>query len=390
MTPSVVEIVNKANQAHQLEDNLEGKISELDEAWKAEDPAVAPLVKEISSNHVSLYLKDSLGILSDEVEIFLTDSYGLNVAMTDRTSDYFQADEGWWQRAYNDGQGAIYISDIEFDESTQTWALDIGMPIRNNEGQEIVGIIRGTLDVSSLFQHFSQFTMGETGQVSIVDKEGKILYTREHDQFLQTISEELLTTIQLDDQGLSTQVNNLAGKPAIVTYRRSDNELVNSLGLTVIVDQELYEVNKYVRTSFRQTLLATAIISIVLLIIIFWIARFISNPLLLATQEAQDLSMGKLSGSVYEDENLYLHHTDEVGKLLGAFQILREYIREIALSAQKLATGNLTITVQSRHEHDQLGNAFNLMISSLRHLISQVARDADDVKEVAGQVAAAS
>ena len=36
----------------------------------------------------------------------LTDAKGAVIAATNKTSDYFQADERWWEEAYNNGKGA--------------------------------------------------------------------------------------------------------------------------------------------------------------------------------------------------------------------------------------------------------------------------------------------
>jgi hypothetical protein len=94
MTPEIVAGVQAANQARQ--DWNADKIQAYDKAWIAKDASVASLEKEISANPLSDYLKSFLKNNSEEVEVFLTDAKGLNIAMTDRTSDFLQGDEGWW------------------------------------------------------------------------------------------------------------------------------------------------------------------------------------------------------------------------------------------------------------------------------------------------------
>ena len=61
--------------------------------------------------------------------MFVTDKYGALVASTNRTSDYYQADEDWWQAAYNNGEGAIYFGQPEFDESSQSFGIIMAVPI---------------------------------------------------------------------------------------------------------------------------------------------------------------------------------------------------------------------------------------------------------------------
>lgn len=83
-------------------------------------------------------------------EIFITDRYGLNVAQTNPTSDYYQADEKWWQKVYNNGIGMTYYGQMEFDESAQVESIPLYIPIKNNE--EVIGILKAVIDVAVLQQ----------------------------------------------------------------------------------------------------------------------------------------------------------------------------------------------------------------------------------------------
>src|SRR5262245_4660752 len=62
-----------------------------------------PLIQHILNNQVATQLRSYRSAFPDNVEVFVTDRYGANVAASNRTSDYFQGDEDWWQAAWNDG-----------------------------------------------------------------------------------------------------------------------------------------------------------------------------------------------------------------------------------------------------------------------------------------------
>ena len=62
-------------------------------------------------------------------ELFLMDNQGANVAMTNKTSDYWQGDEAKWQESFKGGSGAIHIGDVEFDESAQDYLVQISVPV---------------------------------------------------------------------------------------------------------------------------------------------------------------------------------------------------------------------------------------------------------------------
>lgn len=55
-----------------------------------------------------------------------------------------------------------------------------------------------------------------------------------------------------------------------------------------------------------------------------------------------------------------------------SYQRMQGYLQEMAVAAQEIAGGNLTVKVQPRSEKDALGSAFSQMITSLSRLIGQV------------------
>ena len=66
---------------------------------------------------------------------------------------------------------------------------------------------------------------------------------------------------------------------------------------------------------------------------------------------------------------------DEVGRLAVAFEETVEYLREKADAAEKVAGGDLTVTVEPRSEKDVLGKAFNHLVDDLRAIVGQVSDD---------------
>lgn len=79
------------------------------------------------------------------VEIFITDVKGLNVAQTNRTSDYYQADEAWWIAAYRDGSGHSFIGDIEYDDSARQWVVPLSIPVYSERGS-VIGVVKALID----------------------------------------------------------------------------------------------------------------------------------------------------------------------------------------------------------------------------------------------------
>lgn len=93
-------------------------------------------------------------------EVLITDGTGRLVGASNKSTDYFQADEEWWQACYARGKGMVTISDVIFDESSMapggrrgTYVVDLCVPIYApgefgpGEVRRVVGITKVSMDV---------------------------------------------------------------------------------------------------------------------------------------------------------------------------------------------------------------------------------------------------
>jgi hypothetical protein len=81
-------------------------------------------------------------------EIFVMDNQGANVCMTDKTSDYWQGDEAKFTESFKGGAGAVHISDVKFDDSTQAYLVQVSVPVKN--GDKVVGAITLGINVDRI------------------------------------------------------------------------------------------------------------------------------------------------------------------------------------------------------------------------------------------------
>jgi len=122
------------------------QIEKLDEDWLTNRGG---FVDGYLTNKVAFELLEFQELNPGFPEIFVTDSKGLNVGQTNKTSDYYQADEKWWIDAYADGVGKSYHGDIEYDESAQSESVSLYVPVIGSEGK-VVGIIKAVMDIRAI------------------------------------------------------------------------------------------------------------------------------------------------------------------------------------------------------------------------------------------------
>ncbi len=115
---------------------------------------ITPFMQELIDNKISEQLREHANKYQESFgydlypEIFVTNSYGVNIAQTGKTSDYIQNDELWWIRAKQDG---LYISEIHYDESANVYSADIALRINDNLG-EFLGVIKAVTNVEQIYK----------------------------------------------------------------------------------------------------------------------------------------------------------------------------------------------------------------------------------------------
>jgi hypothetical protein len=132
-------------------ENAKGKtlaqIQELDEKWKT-TPGIADYMKAMMEFPCAQRLREIQKSAPYYSEIFVMDNQGGNVAMTDKTSDYWQGDEAKFKESFKDGAGAVHISDVEFDDSSQAYLVQVSIPVK--DGDNVIGAMTIGIDVDKI------------------------------------------------------------------------------------------------------------------------------------------------------------------------------------------------------------------------------------------------
>ena len=147
---NVIDAIEESNKKFASMDDPDGFIDEHDLQWK-ETPfdELTPFMGTVLENEVANFLKQKSIIPTDEFgdvlfpEIIITNTYGANVAITTRTSDYDQADESWWIKAINE---QVQVRDIAWDESAGINSADIVIRIVDDNGK-FIGVLKAATPV---------------------------------------------------------------------------------------------------------------------------------------------------------------------------------------------------------------------------------------------------
>ena len=148
--PAVVEAIKQQNE--KTSGLSDADIEGLDQEWRAQAKAGGgPMIEEVLSGALSDYLKQKKGQIGAVVtEMFVMDAKGLNVGQSDVTSDYMQGDEAKWQKTYQAGADAIFVDEVEFDDSTESFQSQISATVTDPATGEPIGAITIGINVEEL------------------------------------------------------------------------------------------------------------------------------------------------------------------------------------------------------------------------------------------------
>lgn len=313
--------------------SIQQQIDALDQQWKAADAAGtdnSPIIQKVLQDSASSELTEFHNTFTDNVEVFVTDKYGANVAATNRTSDYYQADEAWWQGAYNQGKGAVYLGQPAYDASSQTFGLIIAVPLYGHQSQEVIGVLRSTIDLTNLIALLNVPNLNGTGHADLLIPGGSVL------------SPETANALQQADPDTLVKINNLGNTPyasltykgipsllSAVTLSNEKSSPFEQLGWTLVITQDestsLAPVEAQTRTTILLSLVIVALGSAGAVLT----ARVLAGPILNLTKTAEQVAAGNLTAQAP------ITTGDEIGQLTRTFNSMTAQLRQTVVGLEE-------------------------------------------------------
>ena len=330
--PRLSETVIASNQEFEKLDNIQSYINEKDKEWtSAPKKEITPFMKGLIDNKLSQRLRKRIDFYAKKYgykvfgEVFVTNKHGANVAQTGKTSDYYQADEEWWQVAKKDG---FYIRDVEYDESADIYSTDFALKV-DDEAGNFLGVMKVVLNIEEIINVIKEVKprgMHEehtTRKFKLLTKDGKIIYSTEEFEFFQNMPKRLLSQFK-KGKGHAHYFITEDDIPAeeeekLFSYAYSKGyKDYNGLGWILIVEYETEEIFAPVAKLRNTLLIVSGGILIIAILIGLFISRSISGPIAKLTGIAAEIGRGKL------DTKIEIKSKDEIGDFAKSFSRMTE------------------------------------------------------------------
>jgi PAS domain S-box-containing protein len=293
---------------------IESQLQQQNLAWNVA-PDTDPLVLDVLNNAMAQELVDFCNNFPTHNNLLLTNKYGATIAATARPGSYSQAGEEWWQAAYHEGQGAVYISQPTFDPGTQSLDVVIAIPVHADHSQNVVGVLRttyhlqNTLDVLRLSE--PQTKVG----FDLLLPNGKLL---NHQGKMKSLDPDTLTYLQASQDAAYTELNlegtlQLVSQAPVTSTAPENADLFKNLNWVVIVHEDHDLAFAPLQTAGRTALLTTLLVLFLTAGVAVFLAQLLIAPIARLTTVASKIAKGDLSAKAQVESQ------DEIGTLAAMF-----------------------------------------------------------------------
>jgi hypothetical protein len=178
LQPVVRQVLARPSQAVSPEE-----MRRVEKAWSAGTDA--RLRATILESGLSTRLRDVTSVRPGLRSIQVADANGRVVAASGGGGRLFHHESAWFKElASQEGEPQAWIGDIERPPGSSLAALEIGYPVRDDEGL-FKGAVRGLVDAHALYGVLAPVRVGRTGHATLIRAtDGMILASDEGDRIL--------------------------------------------------------------------------------------------------------------------------------------------------------------------------------------------------------------
>ncbi|MEW5800993.1 MAG: ATP-binding protein [bacterium] len=326
------ECIKASNQAYEELDNIQEYIHQKNQAWiLAPKSTVTPFMQgllnrktAVELREVSEYYRQKYGY---EVfgEIVVTNKYGAIAAQTEKAADFRQDDKKWWQEMKKND---LAIGDVIYDESSNIYALEIGIRINDKNGH-FIGAMRAVLnieDIARIIKKFETIRLHKKQRAfyKLIDQRGRLLYST--DEF----------TMLEDNSRLLSRIENHRQRQTFVflAYNARHGEMLSGhahsrshlLGMVFMVDHETKAIFAPVNKLKRDILIVSLAVTLLAVLMGAFFSISISRPVTTLTDAATRIGMGSL------DTRIEVRAKGEIGQLAASLQKMTQDLKKSTVS----------------------------------------------------------
>ena len=314
---------------------------------------------------------------SDFAELFFTDSHGYNVLASDRTSDFVQSDEAWWQEAVKTG---AYEGAPRYDSSAAVVSLEYDFAIRAPRVARPVGVLKAVFALARLSQLLAAADLPGGVRLEVVDAQGRRIVTPDSAELLRPLPQA--ADIPRESRPATARVVGPGGSADLVVTVPTAN------GKWWVVFREPERAAYAVaRTTATNIVLWTIALfgAALALLVVFWrrLNRRVTEPVKAAGAIASRVAGGDLSVTVVTERT----EAAEVGDLLSSVHSMVVALRRLVGAIRTAADEAAAMATEISASTEEMSASTEEMSATCQDLTKRAAEQAQLVRAAADDAA---
>lgn len=316
------------------------RLGTLEEKWQNSSD-ISPFVRGTQNNAMATALRELKIYYPDIEEAFITDRNGAVIAATDRTSNYYYANEAWWQSTWNNGLGGFDISQPTIEEVTATNAtetstinvINIAITISGHNRNEVIGVMHATINLDRINAILAANRFGDTGRTALIFRPFEKFIEGEQELELLALPKEALDEIDSISGVAKTIVFDDA--PSLVSTARVSAKnprigpTISNLNWIILVHQDISEVQEPINVTARSVFLSALVVLLIVGLLAYYVGNQFMRPIEDLTRTATLLAQGDLYARASTESQ------GEIGTLAKTLNTMSAQVRELVSTLEQ-------------------------------------------------------
>ena len=342
-------------------------------------PLIPTFLEQAINQKLTIELKDTIDFYRDEYdidvfqELFITNAYGVNVALGSGISVITLENEDWWQISKEQG---IFYGELKYREAYNSTAIGLAYRIDDENGN-FLGVLRALVSLDDLLADF----IGEAELINnqntnvvlkLFDNHGSLIYSNTQHGITDSNQVSYFQKIvKGDDVGILT-LGDQSDDVRLVSYAKSTGyKSFEGFGWIITVEQDSSSVvDEFV--DLRNSILIVSIIGMVISAVIgLIISKLVTKPLSDLSKMAKSIAKGNFS---VRSKKSNIHELDIIGL---SFTKMAQSLEQLIETEKKLAEANTRV---KNERFTAIGELAASVAHNMKNPLGTIQTSADIIK----------
>jgi methyl-accepting chemotaxis protein len=280
----------------------------------------------------------------------------------------------------------FFIDNATLSRKNGAPAVNIVYPAKDEKGN-VIGIFSGTLELAELTSMVKKIHLGEKGFVAIIDGNGMIIAHPDSELVMKYSVTDTQQGLLRNAGKFADSVKNSKADAAILHTDTGEQFLLTrpvpgTSGWSVLVCVPVSQLKQESSRLFKTIIFVSAVICLIMIALSVLVAYSIVLPLKAAEKTVKKISEGDADLTV----KIEINRRDEIGQLIGNFNVFIEKLRSIMTNLKKSKEQLIKVREPLQNSIQETSISISKILNQIQQTNSQSEKQSESVSQTASAV----